>query len=790
MPTDSSFSTLSLPGDLPEPVVPRFFRAVREISCPEASALPLTAGLVAVFAGYTGHAEFVVGDRHFRVTPDTTVGELAQQAGRRADREITLGPWLTLRSGVDSLSAEYETDRYSPALIEGLLTDVRRVLGTSGPTTVAELGIRPLALAHVPAAAQAAPAAKVPPEGALEQAIAEVWSQVIELIAPEEIGRDDNFFALGGHSLAAIRAANRLSERYGVDLPKELISFAPTPREAAQAIAAAIEAGRPCQGFAPLAADAPVPHSEETPLPLAPAQEAIWLFEQWQPDTAAYHVPWAIELTGALEPDRLRRALEAVIERHAVLRTGIVAGDDGSPEAVVVPHAALPWAVHGLARGGAAGSETGLAAEALMARLISETFDLSRPPLLRADLLCLAPDHHVLLLTFHHLTLDGGSLEYLLRDLAMAYEGCELTPLPLQFQDVATWQRRAAGAERTAAARAYWRQELEGAPGPVALPGARERTSLPDHVGDSVGAVLDEAQTGAIRALARRLGVTPFAVLFTAFQVLLRRLTGQHDLVLGTAVTTRDHAECEGLIGPFFNTLPVRTHASEGTPFAEQARQSQERISAALAWKDIPFHTLWAGRGLDREPVYRMLFELSQPPRVPPPAGLEWNYRLLSPPAAKLDLIFSVTDHGSALEVQATYATDRYDRATAERVVSGYREVLAAACPDPLRDLLRRLWAEVLSVPAEQIHPSSDFFGLGGRSLDAVRLSSRLRRTLRVAVPAAQLFRAAGFDSLIDVIRHHATDLDALYRRASLALSAWDLPANERQALIERRDHV
>ncbi|TDC79580.1 condensation domain-containing protein, partial [Streptomyces hainanensis] len=632
----------------------------------------------------------------------------------------------------------------------------------------------------------AAPAAQVPPEGPLERAVAEVWSQVIDLIAPEDVGRDDNFFALGGHSLSAIRAANRLSERFGVDLPRELVSLAPTPREAARAIDTAIEAHRPGRGSAPAVEKAPVPHPEGTPLPVAPAQEAIWLFERWQPGTAAYHVPWAVEITGALAADRLRHALGRVVERHAVLRTGFLDGDDGLPETVTLPQAEPPWTVHDLGGEGAAEGEAGPAAEALMARLIAEPFDLARPPLLRADLLRVAPERHILLLTCHHLVVDGGSLECLLGDLAMAYEGRELAPLPLQFRDVAAWQRRVAGAERTAAAQAYWRHELDGAPAPAALPGAGEAPASAGRAGHTVESTLDEACTAAVRATARSLGVTPYVVLFTAFQVLLRRLTGQRDLVLGTTVTTRDRAECEGLVGPFFNTLPVRTDASDDTPFAEQVRRTQERVSAAFLWKDVPFHTLWTGR----EPAYRMLFELGHHGRVPPPADLDWTCRLLNPPSAKLDLILGVTDHGSTLGVRVTCATDRYDRATAERVASGYREVLATACPDPLRGLLARLWSEVLDVPAEQIGPSSDFFALGGRSLDAVRLSSRLRKTLRVALPAAQLFHVAGFDALIEVVRDHATDLDATLRRASLALTAWELPVDERQALIERRDHV
>ncbi|TDC72110.1 hypothetical protein, partial [Streptomyces hainanensis] len=143
MRADPPFVALVLPGDLPEPVVPQFLRATRVLACPEVSALPLTAVLAAVLARYTGHEALSVGDRPFRVASDTTVGEIARQAGPGADREIRLGPGLTLGSRGDALTAEYETDRYSPELVEGLLTDMRRVLGAPVHTTVAELGIHP-----------------------------------------------------------------------------------------------------------------------------------------------------------------------------------------------------------------------------------------------------------------------------------------------------------------------------------------------------------------------------------------------------------------------------------------------------------------------------------------------------------------------------------------------------------------------------------------------------------------------------------------------------------------------
>ncbi|KOG18036.1 condensation domain-containing protein [Streptomyces viridochromogenes] len=804
----------AVPHDLPTPVVPQFFHDVCEITGPDTLRMPLAACLAAVLSGYTGRAELAVDAQHFSVKPATTLLELAVTAspgGRGVDGgvpqdsaavEAHRGAGLLLRWAPGSLSADYDTDRYSRGRVDQVLSDVRRVLTADLGTTVAELNIAPLSVAADPSDEALVKKGPVPLEGPVEQAVAEVWSQFIEVIGPSEIGRDDNYFALGGDSLSAIRATNRLSEHFGLDLPKQLLSTSPTPREVAAVIRAVGTTAR--QGDT----EGPVAHSEDTPLPVSAAQEAVWLFEQWQPGTTAYHVPWAIELTGALARERLRGSLEAVVGRHSVLRTAFH-DRDGCVEAVPVRQAEVPWTEHDLTPAATGPGDP----EAVMAQLIAEPFDLSRAPLLRADLLRLSAQHHILLLTFHHLLLDSGSLEILLRELAAGYDARELPELRLQYRDVADWQQQAASRQHVADATAYWRRELADAPAPLELPGCRHRTGPPDHAGDSVTWALDDELTHSVRTLAQRLGVTSYTVLFTAFQSLLYRITGQDDLVLGTAVSTRDRTECEGLIGPFFATMPVRTRVHGDQSFVDLVRQTQQRTTAAFAWKDVPFHTLHTGQGA----AYQILFEVSRPAVVPPPTGLSWNYRLLNPAATKLDLIFTLSDHGTSLGGAVTYATDRYDRSTAERLTREYPRLLAAACAtprqplnaweydapgdlahedgtggdgDPSRTVLTRLWAEVLDIPADDIGPHSDFFGLGGRSLDAVRLNSRLRKTLQVTVAPAQLFRAADFNAQLDVIRRHATAPDALHRRASLVLTAWDLRPEERHTLTERRPHV
>ncbi|MFI6639117.1 condensation domain-containing protein [Streptomyces sp. NPDC050504] len=816
----------TLPPDLPEPVVPQFHQDVREVPCTGPGTLPLAACLAAVLAGYTGRGELLVGGTHFSVAPHTLLAELAARADDGAPHgpgeHIRLGAALAVRRFPGVLSATYDTDRYSAELVTRLLDDLGRALAASPDTPVAALRVARLheAPADAPPAppAPAAPGVREEPRGETERTVAAIWAEAIDLLAAEDIGRDDNFFAIGGHSLAAIRAAQRLSGHFGVELPKGLVMSAPTPREAAAVIAAARESA------AAAAVPPPRAHPLDADLPVSPAQEAMWLSEQWTPGTTAYHAPYALTIDGALDTGALRAALSGVVRRHVVLRTAFT-DDDGVPRAPVLADAEVPWREHDLT--GAPQN-----ADELLAELVEEPFDLACAPLLRADLLRLAEERHTLLLTFHHLVLDGGSVEPLLRELAAGYTGQEPPAPPLQYRDLTVRQHEVAATRRAAAA-AHWARELADAPEPVAFPGARPRTAPPTLAGDHVRTVLAPRTTDAVRSLAKDLGTTPYTVLLAAFQALAHRLTGQDDLVVGTTVTTRDGAECAGLIGPFFATLPIRSTAASATAFGELVRRTQDRTAAAFAWKDVPFHQVGHGTGRVAEPPTPVLFELSRAVSVPAPPGLVWEARLIDPAAAKLDLIVTVTDDGTALRCTLTYATDRYGRADAERLLDRYARLLAGVCtaphlpiadapldaptapaatgagatipaapgvpgggqatdtpPDAVPDVLARLWADALDLPVAAVTPDSDFFVLGGRSLDAVRLGSRLRKVLRVTVAPAQLFRTSGFAALTEVVRGHATDPDELSRRASLVLTAWNLRPEERHALIERSHDV
>ncbi|MFI6685150.1 condensation domain-containing protein [Streptomyces sp. NPDC050485] len=834
---------VGLPPDRPAPLVPQYFRDRCATPWPSPSLDRLTIVVLAVLRRTTGRTEAAVG-----VLREGAAGlELIEVSGElaaggppaatppplvvtdlpAADAPLRTGHGVVLRLAPDTLTADYDGDRHSADGIKGFLADlaaVRDILERDPGTPDAELPVAPRTEAVRTAPARPAPE-RQPPIGPVEGAVARLWAELLDLADHRSIGRDESFFALGGGSLAAVRAANRLRERFGIGHARELLSSAVTVRTVAEVVEQAL-----ADRDDPPAAAPPAPRPEGAAPAVSYAQERIWLFEQWSPGTAAYHMPWALRIHGPLDETLLRQALEAVLGRHEVLRT-VFRDDGGAPRAAVHAEPRLPWVRHDLSateEGGRAG-----AADRLMARSTREPFDLEAGPLVRADLLHLSAHRHVLLLNVHHLVHDGWSFGVLLAELAEGYDAAavgrapRLPALPVQYGDVATRERAALSDDVLDEALRFWRGELAGAPALLDLPADRPRPAAPSHAGGTVPFALPDELTGRVREFARARGTTAYPVLLTAFQALLHHRSGLPDLVVGTNVALRDRLAAEQLIGPLFTMLPLRSDAAGDPDFEELLDRTRARILAAFGRKEVPFDVLVGRlqpeRRPGRSPVYQVAFELAEEARVAAPGGLAWSHELVGTGAAKLDLILTVTERGAAADGLFSYATDLFDRARIERLAADYLALLSAlldqpdapvgkvtdrtlgaapggrtqdeppleqpesaAADGPVASVLAGLWAEVLDLPRESVGPHSDFFALGGRSLDALRLNSRLRETLRVKVAAADLFRAPTVRALTAVVTAHAADPELLRRVAGAVLRMWAMTPQERRELLAR----
>ncbi|WP_437561756.1 amino acid adenylation domain-containing protein [Sorangium sp. So ce542] len=525
-------------------------------------------------------------------------------------------------------------------------------------------------------------AARTAPRTGLEQAIAEVWRAVLGV---DRVGAHDDFFAIGGHSLSATRAAARLRDVLGVDVAVRSIFEAPTVAR----LAALVE--QQTRGGARPAPRPISPAPREGEVALSFAQQRLWFLDQLEPESATYNVPAALRLRGALDPQALGRAIAEVVRRHEVLRATLHAVDGrpvqrfhGAPEAWPLPLVDLS---------GLPAPEREASARRRASEEAARPFDLSQGPLLRAALFRIAPDDHVLLVTLHHIASDGWSLGVLAGELTAAYEAFarkeepRLRPLPLQYADYAAWQRQELTRDLLQAEREVWRRRLDGAP-PLELPTDRPRPAARSSRGRTHRFELPRDLTAALRRRSQELGATLFMTLLAGFEALLHRYSGQEDFCVGTPVAGRGRAELEPLIGLFVNTLVLRARLDGDPSFEELVGRVKADALEAYAHQDLPFEivvdALAVERDLRRNPLFQVMFALQN---VPPPAlslpGVEVSPVELDVEQARFDLTLFLTESGDAIEGALEFDLDLFDPATVARLAGHYETILRAAAAAP-----------------------------------------------------------------------------------------------------------
>jgi amino acid adenylation domain-containing protein len=522
---------------------------------------------------------------------------------------------------------------------------------------------------------QAERAPFVAPRTPAEAALAQIWGEVL---GADQVGAHDDFFALGGQSLAAARVAARVRERLGVQLALGEFFRVPTLSD----LAAAVElAAGPAH-----AGDAPIPRVEgDGPFPLSFAQERLWFLDRLQPDSAFYNIATALRIRGALDAAALERALGEVARRHEALRTRFVE-TGGAPVQRIEPFAGFTLPAADLTGGGA--DEVRLRARAEASR----PFDLAAGPPFRAALLRTAHDEHLLVVTMHHVVGDGWSTGILLRELAALYgafaAGREPSPAPpaARYADYAAWQREQLRGDEVERQLAYWRERLSGAPEIIDLPADHPRPAVQSYRGGRERLELSPALAARLRGLARREGVSLYMVLLGAFQVLLSRWGAGDDVVVGSPVAGRTHPAVEGTVGFFANTLALRTDLSGDPAFGEVLRRVRAAAVGALEHQDVPFErlvqALRPARSLGHSPLAQVLFALQENDRAPALPGLDVEEVDVDLDTSRSDLVLQVTPRGGVLRCEAEYALDLFEPGTIRRMLRRLERVLEQVADD------------------------------------------------------------------------------------------------------------
>jgi amino acid adenylation domain-containing protein/non-ribosomal peptide synthase protein (TIGR01720 family) len=444
--------------------------------------------------------------------------------------------------------------------------------------------------------------------------------------------------------------------------------------------------------------EAPLPPLTRRPdatrgsLPLSFAQRRLWTLDRMTGGANPfYNIPGALDLRGELDRDALERALAALGERHAPLRARF-REVEGTPRMEIAPEP-LSLTVHDLGDRPAAEREG--AAQALCEAAAQRPFDLARERPVRAELIRLDPTRHLLLLNTHHIVSDGWSMALLVREISTLYAAFRegrpdpLPPLPVDYGDFALWQRGWLEGERLERQVGYWREALAGAPQVLALPADRTRPKEASYRGSAVPIALPAELSARVRRFAEAEGATPFMVLMSVYQLLLGRLSGQDDLLVGTPIANRRARELEDLIGFFANTLALRGRWQAGESFRSYLARGRDQALEAYRHQDLPFEVLVERlnpeRALDRMPLVQATFALQNAPQrdfeLP---GLEVAVRPLDYGAVRFDLELHLWDKpGQPFQGSWIYATDLFDRATVERWSRCFATLLEAAISAP-----------------------------------------------------------------------------------------------------------
>ena len=539
----------------------------------------------------------------------------------------------------------------------------------TGPTPILGISL----LSEAPAAPDAHP-----PRTALEQAMVDIWRQVLPAQA---ISPDSDFFELGGDSLLATQIAARVRQVLGVELDLLALLDLPTPAIMAAQVETALRQGQPAPG--PRLA----PAARGGSLPLSFTQERMWFIQQLEPLSAAYNIAAAVRLRGEVDLAALDSAFSALVQRHDSLHTvfGLVAGQPRQIVADAQPFHAAFVAVDGPLS----------AAQPLLDQAAQAPFDLARGPLLRAAVYRLGADDHVLLIMLHHIISDAWSLGVLSRELLALYQAtrhgqaASLPALPIQFADFAAWQREAMAGPALERELAYWRRKLEGLP-PLELPLDQPRPATQRYRGALERADLDPALLRTLRRLSQQAGATLSMTLLAAFQVLLQRCTGQDDFAVALPIANRRDVALEGLIGAFVNTLVLRADLSGAPTFGEALARTRQSALEAYAHQDMPFARLVAElnpeRRLSHNPLVQVMFNhINVPLPTLPPGELAAKTVELDRGAAQFDLTLTVLDLPGREQLSLEYDTDLFEPDTARRFLRHYLNLLRAIAADPAR---------------------------------------------------------------------------------------------------------
>jgi amino acid adenylation domain-containing protein len=523
----------------------------------------------------------------------------------------------------------------------------------------------------------------VAPRTPLEQILAGIWMNVLNV---DKVGVHDNFFELGGHSLLVTQVISRIRGSLGLELPVGTIFEEPT-------IAGLVEKLRNADTASAFMVPPAISRcSREDRIPLSFAQQRLWFLDQLEPGSRVDHVPALLRLNGELNSDVLSAAFDEIVRRHEVLRTSFPSVD-GHPYQMISPAAHVPVEQVDLRSVPAESREARL--RGLMDSQIQKPFDLLQGPLLRVALYRMDEKEHVLCLTVHHIISDAWSVPIFARELNVLYnaflknEAPPLPELPLQYADVAVWEREWLRDEVLERHLRYWREKLEGSPQVLELPADFTRPAVQSLEGGIRTLRLSTDLSRELKKLGNRLGATEFMTVLALMNVWLFRYSGQTDILVGTPISNRNQLETEALIGLFVNSLVFRTRIEPGARFVDLLDQVRKDALGAYAHQALPFEKLVdelrVARDPSRNPLFQVMFNIENEPteKLEFAGVMEGESIESNSLQARFDFHLGARPTASGLELIGTYNAGLFKPATVVSMLENLAELARLVVEKP-----------------------------------------------------------------------------------------------------------
>jgi amino acid adenylation domain-containing protein len=528
----------------------------------------------------------------------------------------------------------------------------------------------------------------VAPRTNTEKVLVGIWQ---ELLDRENISVKDNFFEIGGHSLKATRLASQVYKAFDVKIAlKDLFTYVVLEDQARFIDEAQRSAFRALE-----------PVAKQNDYALSSAQKRLWVLSQLEQGNEAYNIPAAYIFEGAIDHAALENAFTALIERHESLRTAFTVDAHGQARQAIQSPEQVAFRIgnHDL--------RTENIEENYIKKLVQNEFvrpfDLSAGPLLRATLYRLGDERWIFTYVMHHIVTDGWSMSILIKELLLLYNvyaagGVNpLVPLRIQYKDYAGWQQKQSSAH--AAHEVYWLQQLEGELPILQLAGDQPRPVVKTYNGATIGSTIDAGLSNGLRTFSQQKGGTLFMGLLAAVNTLLHRYTGQEDIITGTQIAGRDHADLDDQIGLYLNTLALRTRFSRGDSFGQLFDHIKKITLGAYEHQSYPFDELVDALQLQGDRSRHPLFDVSV---VLQTADLEniledqqlpgvsiKKYEALENTISKFDLAFDFVEQGEIIQARLVYNTDVYTKTTAQQLLAHFEQLLAAAMAEPSNAISR-----------------------------------------------------------------------------------------------------